>query len=181
MREVTFLGLYNKDVKNLSGEIWTLNDWFRVFPKLNPARVYQIHWEFSGEHPTDPGRFKDWRRHYEDSGAEIVVTSDLGFSRQRFFDTDRALKEWPAADFQSTMSCMLLDAIWEGVDVVNFEGIALLGDEYTYQVPALLRNIDATRAAGVRVNAPREQIWRDSISTVDWSNIHEIAKPYWMQ
>lgn len=183
MREVTFVGLFYQSINpdNLRGEIWTINDWYMGLPGLAPSRVYQIHWEFSGVHPDDPGRFKDWRRHYEDSGAEIVVTSDLGFSKQRFFDAERALREWPSQDFQSSFSCMLLEAILEGVNIVNFEGVALIGAEYAYQVPALLRNIDKARAAGMKVNAPREQAWRESICKVDWSNIREAKTPYWMQ
>jgi hypothetical protein len=167
MSKVWFLGLGAEtpaDVlaARLEGQrVWTINDWYRFYPWLRGhERVYNVH-EVPNEHPDGSGRFERWRWFYEASGAEIVTVDDHGFKRQRIIDSDGLLKEFGAFFFGSSLGFMFAEAIREGVKVIEMEGIQLrAGQEYAYQIPSVLHNIDVARGLGIDVRTPHEPRWR---------------------
>ncbi len=174
MRAIVILGLNPKNVPVLppSREVWTLGDWYRPFPWLRPARVYQIHSNFNGM-PGNPERYLNWREEYAKSGAEIIVTTPLGFERERVFDAEKALAVFGEAMFGCTVGYMAADAVFEGVERIEFVGFGLsLGSEFAWQAPLMLCAIDYCRQAGIEVIAKDEAKWREAHPAfVDWSQI----------
>ena len=177
---VAFLGLAGRQSRNVlrtCDEVWTLNDWYRVYDGVSPDRVYQIHGNFQGGNL--PGRYDNWRAEYEESGAGIVSMCSLGFRRELLFDKERALKEFGKEFFVSSLSYMFADAIWSGVAEIYLEGVDLIAGEFLRQVPGTLRNIEAARAAGIIVHAKNETEWRYKLATIPWNKIQDFDKPYW--
>ena len=161
----------------IARETYVINDWYTFhgwFPC--PQRIYQIHTTYIGEFKESPHRFKDWRKWYASSGAEIVVQKDLGFKRQRIVTPNVEIYGVPF--FSSPIGYMAQDCIAEGVDTVELQGIAYDSPVYKYQVCGVLTNIDAMRKAGIKVIAQREDEWRGSVTTVDWKNAHALKVPY---
>lgn len=160
--KVTFL-LFGKTGRNcdLSGEIWTLNDWYRqgfASKTKRPARVYNIHERFE-ENLKDYRRYSpDWKQRYNDSGAEIVTAESVeGLERQRCFNFERGVKEFRKGFFGGTFSYMFADAIWGKYDEITIIGMDLLGDEYRYQALYLKRNLVAARMCEIKVNLSNEE------------------------
>lgn len=179
--EVAFLGLskqHSTNVLKSVDEIWTLNDWYRVYPDIkNPAKIYQIHGNF--DLTSLPGRYIDWERHYRESEAEIVTINESDFENGRVFDKQRALDEFGIRFFTSTMSYMFADVIMGGkVKKVFMEGIHLIAGEFVNQVPGVLHAIDLCREMGIEVYSRFEDEWRHKINEVDWASIRE-PRPYW--
>lgn len=161
-------------------EIWTLNDWYRVCPHVKePARIYQIHGDFKGDHL--PGRYVDWRRRYNECGAEVVVMYPLGLKNERSFNAKRALKEYGVEWFTSTMSYMFADAMWDGdISEIYLEAVDLkMGDEFIYQVPGVLDAMGKCRDMGIKVHARMEDTWRKNLHLVDWKRVKQLQVPYW--
>jgi hypothetical protein len=187
MRKVKFFGFGNSKLNaDITGEIWTLNDWYN-FPVeylttgkqeiAKPARVYQIHSNFTG-HTIDKTRFKDWKQKYNSSGADIIVVDDLGLKNQIFFDLESAKKKFRPEFFSSTFAYMFIDAVEQGIEHIELIGVDLTQQsEYEAQGKGLLLNIDYARENGIIVNAPREHIWR----AVDWSKCESISHYAWKE
>lgn len=174
MKKITILGLNHKGVgpSTVRGrEVWTLGDFYRPFPWLKPGRVYQIHTDFDGKHE-DPTRYLNWRDEYEKSGAEIIVTTPLGFSRERIFDIPRALAEFNNTIFACTTGYMFAEAIWEGVQNIELQGFGLtLGSEYYWQAPVMLCAIEIARSRGIEVSCLQEEKWRAGFPLTRWAEL----------
>lgn len=190
MRKVKFFGFgtskYNSDI---TGEVWTLNDYYNfpveekgtgVLKHVKPTRIYQIHEniekvEFKHE------RMKNWKERYNESGAEIVTMVDLGLKNQRIFDLKSGIEQFGKEFFASSFSYMFTDAINENVDVIELIGIDLEAqEEYLYQLPGTIKNIEKARKSGIKVIAPNEERYKKTFISVDWSNIHSSPEPYGM-
>lgn len=182
-KKVIFLGFgHSRNNRDVRGEeVWTINDWYNFpinikftredyVPK--PARVYQIHQKFL--EIDVPGRMKNWRKEYEESGAEIVLANDVGLKNQRLFDLERIQKEFEPDEICSSFSYMFADAIWQNeVAEIELVGVDLMFDaEYITQVPGTLKNIEKARKEGIRVIAPYEKSWKDIANShkFDWSD-----------
>ena len=174
-RKVLFVGFGEKysgpTLCARTGEVWTLNDWYSFHPDMQPVRIYNPHdWRTKPESGRAVG---DWRSRYEESGAEIVSVFPLGLPRERRFDLLCGVRQFGKSFFRSTLAYMFAEAIWEGVEEVELYGIKLdTAGEYSYQVPSVLRNIEAARNAGIKVIAPYEFMWRE-IKRVDWAAIDD--------
>jgi hypothetical protein len=181
MSSVAFLGLAGRQSNHtlrLVDSVWTLNDWYRVYPQVNnPGRVYQIHGNFNGA-PTLEGRYENWREEYENSAADIVSMCSLGFDKERIFQTERGLRDFGLNFFVSSLSYMFADAIWEGVSGIYIEGVHLIAGEFLSQVPGTLRNIETAREHGIEVHCNLEEEWKKKLSTIDWNSIDDLDKPY---
>jgi len=164
-------------------ELWTLNDWWRFFPHLRrPHRLYQIHENWDGENSSMPWRnAPDWKARYEKSGADCVLANSEGLTRERIFDVDRADREFGRGFLGSTLSYMIVDAIWEGVAKVDLVGVKMLGDqEHIKQVPNLLWNVEVARARGIKVFNPYENVWKRMFDAlgVRWEDLKEVSLRY---
>lgn len=155
------------DAISAADQVWTLNDFYRSRRVLRilgdrvPERIYNMHANFRG-HEIDNRRFADWHaryREYESRGSQIVGHDDMGFSRQRVFPLDEALKEWPAHWFSSSLAYMIFDALFFGPKPrkIVLVGTSLSRADLEKQGFGLLENIRAARAAGVEVVWPWER------------------------
>jgi hypothetical protein len=169
---VCFVAFGVEAMHDLAGyEVWTLNDWY-YWPHLRglePDRIYQIHEDVAlldaFVQNGFAGRMHDWRRHYNESGAEVVVLRPLnGVSRQRLFDRPRAVAEFGEDFFVSTLSFMFAEAIWEGRREILLQGVVMgLSTEYREQVPGTLHNIAEARRRGIEVKSAYEAVWHGAM------------------
>jgi hypothetical protein len=195
MKQVLFLGLGAShsgwpQFKRHKGEVWTLNDWYAFKGPYqacpNPDRVYNIHADFLKkekqiiERGKDKGRWKDWRKQYEKSGAEIVTGAKLGVVNERRFKKTAAKKilkdplMWCA-----TWSYMFADAIMEGYDVIRMERISLFSEgEYRRQAYGTFLCIEEARRRGIRVVWPWESTMRKNMDGPDWAGQLDVNKHY---
>ena len=176
MKDIIFLGngYYNHIDKNK--EIWVCNDWY-TYHDVRPSRIYQVHTLNIGEFKESPYRFKEWKKRYQEANVEIVCLMDLGFEKQRITKPD--VERYGLEFYSSSYAYMAQDAIDEKVRSVDFYGITMeFQNEFLYQVPGILKNIDAMRKAGIKVSAMCEPYWRKKLPTVDWSTVHSCKVPY---
>lgn len=190
MRSIVILGFAHRDQnqKVYDGfkapvEVWTLNDWWHFHPNLeHPHRVYQIHDNWDGRNSVQPWRDSpDWRERYDKSGAECVLSTPEGVQRERIFDLEKAKTEFGEGFLGSTISFMLADAIWEGVERIEMVGVKMLSDsEHRGQVPNLLWNIETARVRGINVDCPYENFWKEKFKRahVRWEDFKVVDLTY---
>lgn len=179
---VLFLCLADGDInvsvyQRAGYEIWTLNDYYRVFPNLKPDRIFEIHKPLDMEQLRANGRFPgDYVKVYNDSEAQIVTSYFHGFQKEKLFP-GKALEEFGPIFFAATTSYMFALAIMEGYGEITIEGIYLSrSDQHKHLIPGMLRNIDAARGRDIVVRIPgdHESRWRDEVKTFkeDWKEIY---------
>ena len=190
-RKVTFyaFGTSKMGADLDDAEVWTMNDWYQ-FPYeknwdttlyyVKPTRVYQIHDDINAlDMRMLSGRMIDWRHEYEKSGAEIITTVDIGLSRQRIFEIKRGFEDFGMMFFTSTASYMFAEAIWHGIKEIDLVGFDLAArGEYEHQLPGMISNIETAREHGIKVNAPREELYHDTIKKVKWADIPDNLGRY---
>jgi hypothetical protein len=158
--------------------VWTLNDYYRVFPGLKPDRIFEIHKPFNLELLQSDGRYPgDYRKIYNESGAQIVTRHFQGFENEKIFPLETAIETFGPNFFVSTTSFMFALAIMEGYQDITVEGIHLTrGDQHDYMTHGMLRNIDAARARNIEVRIPgrHEFRWREQAKTTkeEWREVY---------
>ena len=193
-QDVIILGLHKPSLvgwsaRSLStaGEVWTLNDWYWLYPSVRPDRIYQCHpppWV----HP-DPQRYPgDWRAEYDYAaahyGSEVWVCHEIpGVRGQRMIPVDDIEARHEVRALTCQICLMMAHAMHEGRRSVRLLGVTLSEDEYRYQAAGILAMSDALRAAGIAVENPHEQAWieREASAPVsfDWSTVGDGLVPYW--
>ena len=166
---------------NIQGkEVWTMNDWYRVYPWLkHPQRVYQIHGLM--DNVFLPGRYENWRERYNDSGAKIITVTDQKVKNQKRWDRYRRIeKKYGRNTFTSTMCYMMADAITERVDEIHIFGVKLISYEFVKQVPELLLWIERAEVEGIKVVCNMRETWEAKVKRVDWAK-HQDIKEYWFK
>jgi len=159
-------------------EIWTLNDYYRVFPGLLPDRIFEIHRGINIEELQSQCRFPgDYRKVYNESGAQIVTRHFQGFENERIFPLETAVETFGPSFFVASTSYMFALAIMEGYHDITLEGIHLTcGDQHDYMTHGMLRNIDAARARNIEVRIPgnHESRWREQAKTIkdEWREVY---------
>lgn len=151
--------------------VWTLNDYYRVFPDLKPDRIFEIHKPMDMPLLQANGRYLgDHRKIYNESGALIVTRHRQGFASERIFPLDIAVEKFGEDFFIATTSFMFALAIMEGYGHIMLEGIHLTcGDQHEYMIPGMLRNIDVARENCIKVEifpCGHEIRWREQSKTI---------------
>ena len=169
-KEVVFLALDSADPtidwKMLEkSEVWTLNDYYRVYPWLNPARVYQVHTNIDLNIETiqkeRPERWQNWREKYNESGAKIVtLANDEKLKNQHDWQIGR-ICNYPAGFFTQTLAYMAADAIEEEYSKVTMMGFSVM-DRIDYHdcFPSCVYILEYMMDKGVCVEAPIYPQWK---------------------
>ena len=154
-------------------EVWTCNDYYSVCHWLNPKRIYNIHTKFNDYLLRKPNnRFVDWRNKYNNSGAEIVVSENLGVKNQRFLNIEGIKSLFGTDAISSSISVMLSEAVLEGNRRINIYGVRLdHKGEYSFQLPGFIRIIEKAREMGVEINWTAEKKLN---RLVDWAKVKAI-------
>lgn len=160
-QSVVFLGLYSLDHINTPpfeynryDDIWSLNEYYNVYPGVKATRVFQIHTDFSA------GINDDWIRAYNQRKTPVVTVCPIpGLkSPQTMFPVKEAFDEVGQRFFTSTFSYMFYMAVKEGYKKIRLVGIRLkMKSEYEYQRMGLLLNIKWAEENGVKVENPRQK------------------------
>ncbi len=165
MKKVIICGLYYLDVTpekvNQPGaSLWTLNSFYHYYPQtwFKPDQVWQIHMNFP--RVVNTMNMANWVERYKEYDAEIVVTTDYGFQRQRFFNPFPVICRFGELAMTSSVSMMIAQAIIDGYDAIDLLGVRMKTDgEHAYQAPGVKYMIGEARAAGVDVFATYEPEW----------------------
>ncbi len=186
-KSVIFLGLYSWDFLNLHAseinqyaEVWSLNEFYNVYPDLKVSRVFQIHED------CDTGITDNWRIAYNKRKVPCVTVKHIdGLDNQIHFDAKKAFKEKGNNFFTSTFSYMFYMAQKEGYQKIRLMGVRLkMQSEYEYQRFGMLKNIDDTRSYGIKVENPRQLEWENDFKAmgydkVDWNDLEDVNfRPY---
>jgi hypothetical protein len=180
--EVTILGLY-PDPLDLRGSVWTLNDFYRRYPEIQPDRIYHLHWGFDKD--DRPGRFPgDWKakyREYQEQGSELVTLDKIDGLESYYLNTQTLEEQFPQSALTCSIAIMICEAVREGFETIHLRGVKLLAGEFFYQVRGIREAIALARSRGIQVTvtAGREKEWQDTLERVDWADITDIEMPYW--
>ena len=174
MKEVTILGLFSPEVsatkaEDFKGEIWSLTDWYRVYPWLPKIdRLYQLHTvqcvadmakDFE-KHNRYPG---DWESKYEDSEALIIVDDPRWCisldAEVEIIRYDYLKKKYPLG-FVCSIDIMLIEAIESQFTKINIEGVYMFDSGHEIYIKSIIKTIDFARDLGIEVNAKHEDEWR---------------------
>lgn len=187
---VTILGLYAADLRgvkrrNLSGEVWTLNDWYVVYPSLTPDRLYNLH-AAPHTHPDTERRFPgNWRAAYSAArmnGTRIVTVWPIdGVDGQVPLPDVDLVRQFGARAMSCSIATMIYHAIMDGFMKIELRGIRLNEDEYLYQVRGIRAAIAVAREFCREVTCQYEPEWEAKAATVDWSRFPREDVPYWMK
>ncbi len=186
---VVICGLWQRDkvfateleLRAGGAELWTMNDFYLVYPKWRFERSFQIHYE---EYPGGLLRNRwlgDWKREYNLRGVEAVVTRPFnGLHRRHLMEMDSIGAAFPPIAFSASLGYMFYEAERLGFRTVRLFGTHLCSHnrEYDHEIPCVLWWIDRLRAKGVKVLAPREAIWRQKLGGVDWANLLDVKIMY---
>jgi len=177
-KELTIVALY-PEISAISGDVWTLNDWYSRHPDLKPDRVFQLHRRQKLEGDI-PGRMlDDWKKKYVDSGAEIIMLEEVKDLPSTILELDGLKKNFKESDLSCSISMMIGVAILEGYESIRLTGLHLMGAEFIQYIHGVLNMINEARLRGVIVEADYEQQWIENEARLDWSK-HEVATvPYW--
>jgi len=187
--EVVILGLYKPSLAGWSankiaaaGEVWTLNDWYWVYPTVHPKRIYQCH-KPPYVHP-DPARYPgDWKAEYNREvlgGAEVWSIWPIpGVHGQHQIPHREVEAAFPVEALSCQVCLMIAHAVLEGRKRIQLLGVTLSADEYRYQAAGIIRISDIAAGAGVEILNPHREEWERRGPTVDWSKMEGGLKPYW--
>jgi len=188
-KQVNIVGLAVEELQGVTlaelqatGEVWTLNDYYQFYNRVQPDRIYNIHqppWVGN-----DPSRYTgDWKAQYNAAaaaGARIYTVVDIPDVLIQYALPTQALTDEFGADCMTCqVAVMIYHAILEKVEQLNIRGVLLSTDEYQYQATGILKAIDTAREYGIAVQCRPECKWREKLPTVDWSNINSGTAPYW--
>jgi hypothetical protein len=189
--DVIILGLYKPSLAGwtanklaAAGEVWTLNDWYWVYPTVRPDRVYNCH-KPPWTHP-DPRRYPgDWMAEYDhvaaNYGTEIWTIHEIpGVCNQCRIPADEIEAAFPVSALTCQVCLMMAHAWMEGRRSIRLLGVTLSEDEYRYQAAGILKMSDILKERGVAVDNPHEQSWRErEAGCVNWATIEGGLVPYW--
>lgn len=151
-------------------EIWTLNDWYSVYPDLRPNKVFQLHKEGVAPHTDEFGTKRD-------ATGVVERCRELGIPCVHNLKPHHYAYYYgkqPEAWYQCTMNYMFVDAwaaIGEGLlgDHIVLEGMPLTGTgERVKQRRGMVSAVDMSICRGIRVTAPHYDTWKSDPANVDW-------------
>jgi hypothetical protein len=136
-------------------EVWGINDAYQHCPEVKRFyKIYNIHKAFPECADNMPGRYKDWRRCYDNSKALIITAKDLGLRKQRVLDITKLRKENPDYVFCSSVSYAIFEAVNAGYKEIRLYRLSLNAGEYATQGRGIIDNIKWAQARGVIVYWP---------------------------
>jgi hypothetical protein len=179
---VLMLGLCAKDVNPIylhalrqdGYEIWTVNDWYSVYPELIPDRVYQIHKDAS-PHTDDLGNTRDARK-VSEKCTELAIECIHSLSAESY---KLYYAKQPEHWYQSTMNYMFVD-IWDLIqsDMIGahiiIEGMPLEGDgERQVQRQFMVSAVEMSILRGIKVDARHWHLWKQP-PTIPWHRVRDL-------
>ena len=194
-RRVLLCGLYRRDydlseiikfLKDYSGQVWVMNDWYQcINMKLSPRLIWNLH-KYPHVHAIDKSRFKDWRDQYlrcVEAGARIMTCYNIdSMPGQIRLELD-ALRNIAPKFLSCTMSTMIIQAIYEQMSHIDIIGVKLNSVEYSYEYLGISGAIALARDKGISVNvlpSGREEKWASRAKDVNWDKLGEQCfKEYW--
>jgi hypothetical protein len=188
MKTLLILGLDRsnaKDAKQIAEsdgvDVWVCNDYYRKFPWLTPDIIFQIHTKyFDKPQPTVSKRMEDWQNKYNESGALVITSRELPeIKNQALFPIEQAVHKFGSAFFTNTFPYMFALAILEGYKKIYFRGFSEMDiPEYNDCFPSCMKAVEYAEKAGIEVDAPIIEKWRNKATVVDWRNIQPIKLMY---
>jgi AraC-like DNA-binding protein len=183
MRAVAFVGFdpFDKvfaseaELRDRVDEVWTLNDFYLVYPDWRFDRVFQIH----ASEPVSMTANRwlgEWRHEYN-SRKLLTVTSRWldGVDRQDVRNFDNAASEKGGGYYSSSFAYMLDVAMDCGFDSVEMFGMRMRGDGWRKLERAMqLCNI---KECGMVVRNPHMAEWEHTTPDLDWRKFRHW-KPY---
>ena len=172
MKEVVFLALNHSDpeidtriIENC--EVWTLNDYYRCYPWLEPTRIFQTHMNIDENvkniQKGRPDRWQNWREKYNNSNAEIVtLKEDPGLKKQFVLDVKYLADKYGVEFFKSTLSYMAAEAIAYKYDKVHLMGFSMMEDyDYADCFPNCIYICDKMIEKGIKIESKILSDWKE--------------------
>jgi len=186
-KTVHICGLFRADIPELSslsdGQVWTVNDWYRCYPKMTPDRVFNLHTKealdeslaVEGREDRFPGDYISEYHMAAESGTQFVLLEQWGIANEMLYPADRIFDFLNGHKVQFCgITAMILLAVLEKYEKICLWACPLRDNEYRYQIQGILKAIKIARFKGVEVECEYETDWAVRLTSTE----PDVAKTY---